>query len=720
MAGARKTAASHAAMLCGGGEGVKIASVILRILILHCIRLLPILLALCIFARAEDAPPGKVQVEARTLKGDEASGVLRAEGAVQACFDGYTLHTEILEYNRTDDLLYVPQMFELQSPKHQLSGGSFEYHPKAQTGEVRDFDIFISEDGMRARGETLHLQQGEYSATAVEMSSCKPDARDWFLQAGNIQQKEDMILAQDVWFRVRDIPMFYLPQINIYTSDKKHSGFLFPQGEYSGTEGIKIGLPYYVFWKENADATLHPQWFSKHGLLLGGEARYLSSKYSGTAEVSWTPFEAKQRGRQKFSHLWQDSHWQFSAAADNVSDDAYFTDFSSDSDLLALRNLSRRAELSYSGDNWRGQVAMESFKTLDYNDAPPHDLLPQVQIFYDDSRGNYSWHSQWEYSRFVANNYVSNGVLRKQDEGGRWFWLGSLQRRIQLGNWLAHPEGGFHAAKYNHNSKAKFVTPYTRMRLESPYHPLAAAGSYQFRGMYAYAPQTKQNHELFDTALREFSSGGIYDWNRFSGGDRAADASVAAYGMYFRRQDTTTQREQLSLELAQRYNFRRPRVILPNESSPPARGFSNLFAALRARPNNHWKIEGNAEWDPEESAFESVYADVRADFGNRRLLRVGGLFEDNDSILLGGSFPIWSRADGAFDLNYLLDDDRITDSSAALEIRSECDCWRLYFRIDNVLTSESKNKKSYSIGFTLKGLGGVGGRGYDDIVTDLR
>ena len=69
------------------------------------------------------------------------------------------------------------------------------------------------------------------------------------------------------------------------------------------------------------------------------------------------------RGRQSFSHAWSGGRWRLAAAAENVSDDNYFSDFSDNSDQLALRNLSRRAAAEYRGDNWRWSVAMESFKT---------------------------------------------------------------------------------------------------------------------------------------------------------------------------------------------------------------------------------------------------------------------------------------------------------------------------------------------------------------------
>ena len=668
------------------------------------------LAAAAVAAVADDSTPGKINIEADSLS---QGNTARAVGNVRACFGDYVLQTEILEYDRDSDVLFAPSSFELQAGGRILRGGSLRYSPRAQSGEAADFDIVVGDDGLHAAGEKLIFQNQNFSAKNADISSCKPESRDWSLRVGDLRQEGDVVSARHLWFRAGEVPVMYLPTMRLHTSDEKRSGFLRPLGEYSSGDGFNFGLPYYFFWKDNADFTLTPQWFSEHGLLLDGEARYVLPNQKGQAEISWTPLEGKGRGRQSFSHAWSGGRWRLAAAAENVSDDNYFSDFSDNSDQLALRNLSRRAAAEYRGDNWRWSVAMESFKTINYSGPPPHDLLPQTRLRYDDSGGDYQWSGEWEYSRFVANQ-------KQPHEGDRWRWNGFLRRRLLLGGWEAHPEAGLHAVKYP--GGAAFMTPYGRTRLESAHYPLPAlGGSYQLRATYAYARQSRQNNApLFDTALREFSSGGIYDWNRFSGGDRAADANVAAYGAHFRRRDEADGRELWTLEFAQRYYFRRPRIVLPGESSPPERGFANLFAELKARPDKRWKLEGNAEWNPADKSFESVYADARADFGGRRLLRVGGLFEKDKSLVLGGALPLGKRADGAALAHYLLGKDKITESSAALEIRGECGCWLLHLKINNVLTSERRRKQSYSVGLTLRGLGSAGGRGYQSIADDLR
>ncbi len=667
-------------------------------------------------------------MEAETISGGET---VRAEGDVRACFGGHTLRTDSMEYDRREDLLRAPHSFELRASgdEYVLRGDSFRYRPRAQKGEAANAEISVAGDELRASGETLYLENGRFRAAEVEMSSCKPESRDWVLSADSITQEEDAVAVRGAVLRTGGVPVMYWPLFYVHTGNEKRGGFLPPELKYGGDEGGNLRLPYYFFLAENYDATLAPEWFGKHGFLLGGEFRYLTAAHRGQMNLGWAP-GGESRARQNFSHEWSFPRGRVQIAAENVSDDEYFADFSDEAELLAARNLPRKIAAEYARDGWRTSAALESFKTINYSGAPPHDLLPQLRLRRDGADGGYVWNSEWEFSRFAANR-------PRQFEGDRFLWRAGAYRRWDVGGAAVYPEAGFHAVKYsgedgeflaaNNETRgidgdADFWTPYMRVRIESGDRPLPASDwTYQLRGVYAYSPESgQQNAPVFDSVLREFSAGGIYDWNRFSGGDRAADAHVAAYGADFRWWDSRAGRSRLDLELAQRYYLRRPRVVLPDEGAPPQRGFANLFAALRAHLNDKWKIEGDAEWNPAVDSFESVYADVRVDFGGGRFLRAGGLWEESESVIAGGATPLGKRVDFAFLARYLLDADEISESDAALVFRGECGCWSLFLRAGNLITSEADSKTSYSLGFEFKGLGSAGGNGYEKIVGDLR
>ena len=393
-----------------------------RMTILHCIRLLPFFAAFALApdaARAGGAPPGKILVEAGEISGTTKK--MRAKGGVRACFEQYILNTEELEYDRQNDFLRASGSFQLSNPGlgHDMEGGSVFYRPHMRRGEANNVRMSVGEEGLRAESETLVFENGAFLARNAEISSCKPESRDWTLDAKEVREEEGQLLARHVLLRARGVPVMYFPAFPVNISDEKRGGFLPPKAEYSG--GGRIGLPYYFFPAENYDATITPEWLGEQGFLIGGEFRYLMPSYRGDAEISWNP-EAG-RGRQRIAHRWESEskYWRIDLAADNVSDSRYFIDFSDDSALLAARNLPRRIAVQYARDGWSGSALFETLKTLNYPDAP-HNRLPQLRLRRDGGGGGFFWHSEWEYTRFAAQT-------AEQREGGRLLWRGVYPRR---------------------------------------------------------------------------------------------------------------------------------------------------------------------------------------------------------------------------------------------------------------------------------------------------
>ena len=687
---------------------------------MHCIRLF-VLAALALSAnsyaadRASDKTTSKkAQIEADTLSGDEKT--VRAKGRVRACFDSYILRAEVLEYRAQDGFMHAPDKFELyrDDGDQLLSGDSFRYWHDNQLGEIDNAQAVIGEQKLYARSKTAHLREKHISAQDVQVTSCKPDSVGWEIRADSVQIENEIITIDDAWLKVGRVPLFYIPYFVINTNDEKRSGLLPPDARFSNAEGIYLAQPYYFNLADNYDATFTPQLFTEQGILLNGEFRYLTKQQQGEINIDWLP-SGNDRGRQYIQHQWTGRDWQIKVDADNVSDSQYFNDFSDDNKLLAARNLPRRVSGSYIYNNWQAAATAETFQTLDFNGDLPHDRLPWAQLQYQNIYHDYVGRSEWDYTRFVANRAA-------QPSGGRWLWRATLWRRFDVGGVEVFPEIGWHAAKYSGESEGAFFTPYTRLRVESGGYSLPGIsnGSYDLLAVYAYAPKTRQeNIPLFDTALRELTLGGIYDWNRFSGGDRASDANVAAYGISFRLWDDKNN-EQAIIEFAQRYYLRRPRLTIVEERNPPERGFSNFLASWQAKIDRRWKTEGDIEWNPERGSSERFYADLRADFGKRRLLRIGALIDEEESLLLGSGLPLGKRVDFSFFARYLLNTDKITDAEAAIAVRAECGCWEVFFKFQNILTSDSKNKISYSVGLQLTGLGTLGSNSYKNIIDNIK
>ena len=233
---------------------------------------------------------------------------------------------------------------------------------------------------------------------------------------------------------------------------------------------------------------------------------------------------------------------------------------------------------------------------------------------------------------------------------------------------------------------------------------------------------------VFDSAVAQRSAERIFHWNRFSGGDRAADAHFIAYGLEGRFWDSARARESLFFLIAQRVNFRDARVTLPGEKNPPDKGAENLLAEWRARPLDFLKISGDAEWNLDAGRFVRLYNNWTAEFSGNRLVRAGFLLQDEqrggeeggDSVFVGGGAPVHARLDTAFQANYLLDESRLSETEAAFVLRDDCGCWNLFLSARSQIVERGETETTFSLGLEFSGLGKLGSAAHENLIDWLR
>ena len=120
-------------------------------------------------------------------------------------------------------------------------------------------------------------------------TTCVQPTPRWEMQSRNItMQLDDYALLKNAIFRVKSVPMMYLP-IFYYPiqEDNRATGFLIPT--YGSTSARGQSLSNAFFWaiSRNQDATFYHDWFSKTGQGVGGEYRYiLGSGSSGNSRFS--------------------------------------------------------------------------------------------------------------------------------------------------------------------------------------------------------------------------------------------------------------------------------------------------------------------------------------------------------------------------------------------------------------------------------------------------
>ncbi|MDI1352767.1 MAG: LPS assembly protein LptD, partial [bacterium] len=320
--------------------------------------------------------------------------------------------------NQVNKIEFLGEVHYLEPGKLMIARKA-TINPQDKSGEVNDVLYrFNSERGkatLPAWGRARFIRRfanKDYLLHQATYSTCAPNDKAWHIEAQsiNLDNAKATGVAKNATIRIREWPVFYTPYLSFPTNNERKSGLLMPLIGYSNVGGFDFGLPYYLNLAPNYDMTLTPHSFSERGVMLGGEFRYLTAKSYGMLKGSFLPNDRAYKNfilnnEYKFPYLRNSStnRWSFAilettklapnlrfhVSAEQVSDDYYLQDFSSNLAQITERQLLREADLIYTTSHWIYKGLVQSYQTLHPVNEPPvasvYEQLPQLS-----ARGHYS------------------------------------------------------------------------------------------------------------------------------------------------------------------------------------------------------------------------------------------------------------------------------------------------------------------------------------------
>jgi len=196
---------------------------------------------------------GTWHLSADTALYDNESGTVTAEGDVR------------LETESSDDVL-------------ECRKGVFNL--KDQTGEILDGVLYLSENNFHIRGALIQKAANEtYRVEDFILTTCDNEAPSWSITGSEINVvMEGYGKFKNAAFRIKNVPVFYLPYMIFPAKTKRQTGLLLPQFDNSDLNGYGIEIPFFWAISDHADATLYERYVDKRGFMQGLEFRYTSGK----------------------------------------------------------------------------------------------------------------------------------------------------------------------------------------------------------------------------------------------------------------------------------------------------------------------------------------------------------------------------------------------------------------------------------------------------------
>lgn len=515
--------------------------------------------------------------------------------------------------------------------------------------------------GMIAQGNADKFSQtkpGYYVLKHVTYSTCAPTANSWVLKSKtlNIDHENGHGTAWNATLFVKGIPVLYTPYFDFPIDKRRMSGFLMPYYSNSTNNGLSISTPYYWNLAPNYDMTLTPSWYSKRGLQLNTQNRYLTEINHGEVDLGFLPNdrafqEFKDRAPVTYAgnvaltklenssdnrsfYAWKDdakfnANWHGNIDFTRVSDDYYQQDFGLRTPVP--NQLLEQGTLNYNNAFLSSQLQVQNYQTLH-----PVTLLPT---------GN-------QYSRMpdltVNLNPPPNNYFTPLFNGEAVYFKRSLSPGETQNTNSGQPTQGTRlnaepGISVPFIAPAGYITPTLQYELtqyslntqqigynNSIYRSLPIfdidSGLYFDRDVsfaktdyqqtleprlyYLYVPYKDQYQiPVFDSGIQPFTFDQLFKNNRFSGIDRIGDANQISLALTSRLLDADSGAEKMRMGIGRIYYAHNRQVMLcntagcqdslysvgitsPTETASPVVGFFNYNL------NSKWSTVSNLAYDP--------------------------------------------------------------------------------------------------------------------------
>lgn len=217
---------------------------------------------------------------------------LRADGNVEVIWQDYIIYADVIEFNLKTRELFAEGRVTMSAKDMVLSGEKLKFNLKTQSGELVDTYGLITPFVRYETDRLIQTDRETLTFKRLDFTSCAQIFPRWRITSrrGKIK-KEKYIEMHDVLFRIKNIPVFYLPYLRYpIRKDGRATGLLFPNIGNSSLRGFFFQNALFLAVKPNIDMTFGLDYFANLGIGVSDELRYLFRNTSGSARFYYLKY----------------------------------------------------------------------------------------------------------------------------------------------------------------------------------------------------------------------------------------------------------------------------------------------------------------------------------------------------------------------------------------------------------------------------------------------
>lgn len=670
---------------------------------------------------------GSVYIEAdQALFREDAPSELSGQVFLQK--DEQVLQADQVIYERNTEIAHAKKSVVFHSDNIVINSPEARFNLKDKSGTIANAQYQVKNNAENqamqsgnGRSDKIVKGQDQTVLHQASYSTCPPQKQSWAIHSSKVKldHKKNVGTAKNVTLKVgkQQLPVFYFPYFSFPLTDERKSGFLMPNYQTSDKVGIGLSLPYYFNLAPNYDLTLTPNIFTKRGILLGSEFRYLLEDHRGEVQFDILPNDDERSGEDRYYYSvkhysrWLD-RFDFAMNAEGVSDNDYFDDFGGTLAASSRTSLQRQAMLSTAGSDWNFLGRVEQHQLLDGSDNP-YERLPQLLFSYYPASLNKNFNARLdtELVHFANKTNATDGtrfdvkaVLEKQ--------FSSISHYIKPSVSLRHTQYSIDDNTLGDNQITRTlptVSVDAGMYFDRYFSDGSKIQTLEPRLYYVRTPYDDQSDiPNFDSSEVTFNYSSLFLDNRFTGKDRVEDANRLSLSLTSRVKESDTGKEWLRASVGQIVHFDDRKVTLPSASVETDARSQVAFEAA-GKLSNRLSVSSQALWNTKDGDFDASEIQLNYKDDKKRILNIGyrQLQDELEQSHVSFVSPVKDNWKLIGNWDHDVKNNRNLETMLGVEYGTCCVKTRVIAR--NYLTSDNNTyDNALFIEFAFKGMGSVG------------
>jgi LPS-assembly protein len=234
----------------------------------------------------EDSLPWKISADQITHQQEPEKIIAEGRVILQQFEDdaptGRQIEADRIQYNIDENSLDAAGNLHLKDNYDEIRASEAQINLDKQIGFFKEASLFWQDTKLSASADLIEKTAlKSYHFVNGKLSTCPPEkdkAPDWSIWGRDVEiTLDDYAKLRHATFRIKDVPVFYLPYLRMPIRNEKKSGLLFPEYSSSDRNGTGIIAPVFFNLSPSYDMTLYPGYYSDRGPLLAGEFRYIAN-----------------------------------------------------------------------------------------------------------------------------------------------------------------------------------------------------------------------------------------------------------------------------------------------------------------------------------------------------------------------------------------------------------------------------------------------------------